>query len=168
VKAWAVDIASWGLSRSREELFELMHDRRVTLHRYVRDKLESAGEVLSGIDSEREFEVHSIRPSVRTDWSGQSRFQWIIELTQRIRQYVDPEDERAGVEPDYYFRGGCTLLVDADTGKVRYSIKKKLDAARRERQREYLVEEGNQSLAATYFGGVAADYLEPFAMLHRF
>ena len=168
VKAWAVDIASWGLSRSREELFELMHDRRVTLHRYVRDKLESAGKVLSGIDSEREFEVHSIRPSVRTDWSGQSRFQWIIELTQRIRQYVDPEDERAGAEPDYYFRGGCTLLVDADTGKVRYSIKKKLDAARRERQRQYLVEEGNQSLAATYFGGVAADYLEPFAMLHRF
>jgi hypothetical protein len=51
---------------------------------------------------------------------------------------------------------------------VRYSIKKRLDDDRRERQRRYLVEEGNQSLAATYFGDVTTQDREPFAMLHRF
>jgi hypothetical protein len=91
----------------------------------------------------------------------------VIELTQRIPQYVDAEDARER-KADYYFRGGCTLLVDAETGKVRYSVKKKLDKERRERQRRYLLEEANQSLAATYFGGVADEVKEPFAMLHRF
>ena len=51
---------------------------------------------------------------------------------------VDPAAE--GAAPDYYFRGGCTLLVDAETGKVRYSIKKPLDDARKERQRRYLLD----------------------------
>ena len=96
--------------------------------------------------------MHSIRPSLRIDWNGQPRLQWVIELTQRIPQYVDPAARRHGAAPDYYFRGGCTLLVDAETGKVRYSIKKPLDDARKERQRRYLLDEGNESLAATYFG----------------
>src|SRR5262249_58350814 len=110
-----------------------------------------------------EFEVHSIRPSVRTDWNLQPQFQWVVELTQRIPQYLDPADERAGARPDYYFRVGCTLLVDAETGKVRYSVKKKLTDARRERQRRYVVGEGNESLATTYFGGVTGKHMEPFA-----
>ena len=89
-------------------------------------------------------------------------------LTEPVPEFVDP-DEPPGDDrqPDYYFRGGCTLVVDAETGKVRYSVKKRLNEARRERQRRYLLEEGNESLAATYFGGVGRDTSEPFAMLHR-
>ena len=125
--------------------------------------------MLSGIDPGLKFEVHSIRPSIRTDWEGRRRFQWVIDLTQRIPQYLDPKQrKKKDAAPDYYFRGGCTLLVDAETGKVRYSIQKRLDDDRRERQRRYLVDEGNESLAATYFGGVASERNEPFAMLHRF
>jgi hypothetical protein len=174
VKEWAVDIRLWNLARNRRELFDQMARRRSALHGYIKKKMHAKGRkdgevaVLSGIDASLPFEVHSIRPSVRTDWSGRPRFQWVVELTQRIGQFVDPADEQRGATPDYYFRGGCTLLIDAETGKVRYSIKKRLDDERRERQRRFLLEEGNESLAATYFGGVTGDDQEPFAMLHRF
>jgi hypothetical protein len=167
VKDWAVDIGSWNLTRNRRELYELMRDKRKALHEALGQKLTRESVVLSGIDPTLRFEVHSVRPSLRIDWNEQPRLQWVIELTQRIPQQLDPAAARDGAKPDYYFRGGCTLLVDAETGKVRYSIKKPLDEARKERQRRYLVDEGNQSLAATYFGGLTSEENEPFAMLHR-
>ena len=122
--------------------------------------------MLSGIDPELAFEVHSIRPAMGTDWSGRPSFRWIVELTQRIPQYADADDERER-RPAYYFRGGCTLVVDAESGRVRYSIRKPLDDARRERQRLFMLEQGNENLGATYFGGVESERKEPFAMLHR-
>jgi hypothetical protein len=107
--------------------------------------------------------VHSIRPSLRMDWNEQARLQWVIELTQQIP--VGGND----AAPGYNFRGGCTLLVDAEDGKVRFSIKKPLDdEERQERQRRYLQDEANESLAATYFGDTMTEGVEPFAMLHRF
>ena len=51
---------------------------------------------------------------------------------------------------------------------MRYSIRKPLTERRKARQLRYFLEEGNESLAATYFGGVASEKSEPFAMLHRF
>jgi hypothetical protein len=168
VKNWAANIDSWNLSRSREELFELMRAKRAELHAFLEDKLDVDSAILSGIDPKLKFEVHSIRPAMRIDWNGQPRLQWVIELTQRIPQYADAAAEGRGAPPDYYFRGGCTLLVDADTGKVRYSVKKPLNDARKERQRRFLLGEGNESLAATYFGDALKEGNEPFAMLHRF
>jgi AAA ATPase-like protein len=160
---WAVEIGSWGLSRSREELFHMMRRKRAALHAFLHGKLARDSAVLSGIDPALVYEVHSIRPSVRTDWNGQSRFQWVVELTQRIPQGGN------GGRPDYYFRGGCTLLVDAEVGKVRYSIKKPLDDEERmELQRRYLQDDANESLAATYLGDGMIEGVEPFAMLHRF
>jgi hypothetical protein len=168
VERWASDIRSWGLTKDRKVVHALMHERRAALHEYLKPRLSRESVVLSGIDPELGFEVHSLRPSIRLDWWGKPTFQWVIELTQRIPQYFDEAERTTGAAPDYYFRGGCTLVVDAQTGKVRYSIKKKLDEARKARQRQYFLDEGNRSLAATYFGRVASDDREPFAMLHRF
>jgi hypothetical protein len=169
IKSWAPDVAYWGLSKSREGVFKLMIKRRAELHGYLKNKLKSSALQLSSIDNGLPVEVHVLRPSIRTDWEGRPRFQWIIELTQRIPEYLDPNDETVKDRtPDYYFRGGCTLLVDAETGKIRYTINKKLDKSRREQQRRYVLDEGNQSLAATYLGGVTNPDNEPFAMLHRF
>ena len=168
VKSWASDIRSWGLTKDRKVVHQLMHERRAALHQYLRPRLSRESVVLSGIDPDLGFEVHSLRPSIRLDWWGKPTFQWVIELTQRIPQYFDEAERTTGAAPDYYFRGGCTLVVDAQTGKVRYSIKKKLDEARKARQRHYFLDEGNRTLAATYFGRVASDDREPFAMLHRF
>ncbi len=153
VKEWAVDIPSWNLTRNRRELFDLMAKKRAALHDFLQGK--GTTKVLSGIDPSLKFEVHSIRPSLRIDWDERPQLQWVIELTQRIQ-----EDEGE------WFRGGCTLLVDAETGQVRYSIKKPLNARRKERQREFLTEQANESLAATYFRKTMTK--EPFAMLHRF
>ena len=50
VKNWAADIDSWNLSRSREELFELMKAKRAELHVYLESKLDLDSAVLSGID----------------------------------------------------------------------------------------------------------------------
>jgi hypothetical protein len=166
VKKWAPDIASWNVKKDRFALYELMKAKRQALHIELQKRMRREDSITSGIDPKRKFEVHSIRPSFRTDWEGRPRFQWIIELTQRIPEF-DPEFPRPDGEPDYYFRGGTTLVVDAETGVVRYSIKKPLNDRRRQRQRSYYLEEGNESLAATYFGGVGRDQGEPFAMLHR-
>ena len=163
VKRWAADIDSWNLSNDRAKLYDLMRAKRAQLHKHLESKLEANSVILSGIDPDIPFEVHSIRPSLRMDWNEQARLQWVIELTQRIPQGGN------GAAPDYYFRGGCTLLVDAEDGKVRYSIKKPLDdEGRKERQRRFLQDEANESLAATYFGDTVAEAAEPFAMLHRF
>jgi hypothetical protein len=168
VKDWAKDIGSWKLAKDRQALYELMRDRRAALHDHLAGRF-AQGVTISGIDPKRTFEVHSIRPSMRSDWEGRPRFQWIVELTQRLPQFVDPADaKKPGAEPDYYFRGGCTLILEADTGKVRYAVRKPLDEERRARQLAYLTDTGNQNLAATYFGGVTSDDNEPFAMLHRF
>ncbi len=168
VKDWAADIASWNLSKSRQALYELTREKRGALHVYLQNKFKKESTVLGGINPSLKFEVHSIRPSIRLDWETRQRFQWVIELTQRIPQHLDPADEKKpGVPPDYYFRGGCTLMIDAETGKVRYSIKKRLDDARKQKQRQFVLEEGNRSLAATYFGRMEDDEDEPFAMLHR-
>jgi hypothetical protein len=168
VKDWVGDIAHWNLTRSRRALFDLMATKRAALHRYLKSAF-ARGVVITGVDPQLPFEVHSIRPSLRNDVAGVRRFQWNIELTQRVAQFIDaPEDRPANTPPDYYFRGGCTLIVDAETGKVRYAIRKPLNDRRKARQSRYFLEEGNQSLAATYFGGVASEDNEPFAMLHRF
>ena len=163
VKRWAADIDSWNLSNDRAKLYELMRVKRAELHDHLESKLEANSVILSGIDLSLPFEVHSIRPSMRMDACEQARLQWVIELTQRIPQGGN------GAAPDYYFRGGCTLLVDAEDGKVRYSIKKPLDdEERKERQQRYLQDEANESLAATYFGDTMTEGAEPFAILHRF
>ncbi|HET6546923.1 MAG TPA: hypothetical protein VFG79_00610, partial [Solirubrobacter sp.] len=156
VRRWAVDIASWGPARARADLFALMAKRRAGLHEYLSRKMQDPSAVLSGLDVTRPFEVHSIRPGLGRDRLGRPRFNWIVEVTQQF-----PDALGADVTPP--FRTGSTLVIDAATGRVRYSIRKPFDPARVERQRAYF--DDDTSLAAVYFG--AREPEEPFAMLHR-
>jgi hypothetical protein len=175
VQGWAVDIDSWHLTEDRQALFELMARHRAALHAFLAEQIQAGqtqagARVLGGLDPSRPFEVHSIRPSAGTDWHGWPTLDWVIELTQGIPQFADPAADPAAdpnAEPLFTFRGGCTLIVDARSGRVRYSIKKPLDPARLERQRHYQLDAGSRSLAATYFGAPGAPGNEPFAMLHR-
>jgi hypothetical protein len=70
---------------------------------------------------------------------------------------------------DFVFRGGCTLLVDPETARVRYCIVKNIASkARLARQRAFLQGDAETSLRALYFGGLdRAGQDEPFALLHR-
>ena len=66
----------------------------------------------------------------------------------------------------FLFQG--TLLVDLDSGAVRYAVYKNIwSAARLARQRAFRVEQTDNSLRATYFGGLEERMQEPFAFLHR-
>lgn len=163
---WTKEIKSWNLSRDRKELFQMMSSKRAALHRFL-DRPEIKNK-LSFIDPDSAFEVHALRPSTRIDRQGKSHFQWIIEITQRMPEFLDAENATVpNAEPDYYFRGGATLLVDAETGRVLYSIRKPVDdPQRRQRQRRYMTETATLSLYATYFRGLREQ--EPFAALHRF
>jgi hypothetical protein len=153
VKHLRTDTDVWRLSSSRKDVFRFMEDRRAELHGY----LAKLGGKLPGVDLKQKFEVHSLRPSQRTDTGGQLSSQWIVEVTQK----------REGPVPGTPFRGGCTLVVDTDSGAVRYAIVKHIDSKTRfERQRQFLTDVSGRSLRATYFG-LGADAAEPFALLHR-
>jgi hypothetical protein len=118
-----------------------------------------------GLDHSRPIEVHSLRPALGTDPHGRPRLSWVVELTQSEGHWLDENDRRG--TPDYVFRNGTTLIIDAITGKVRYSIGKADTRERRERQRAFNLDDGSDSLAATYFGAPGSRHAEPFALLHR-
>jgi hypothetical protein len=166
VTKWMGHVGSWSATRNREGVAEVTRTLARELHQYLEPLLEDGSVSLAAIDPREKFEVHSLRPARATGWNGELRFRWVIELTQRIPQYFDDAEGDPHAPPDFYFRGGCTLLVDAQTGRVTYSIRKRLTDSRKERQRDYVDGGGDEGLAATYFGGVLGSR-EPFAMLHR-
>jgi hypothetical protein len=117
------------------------------------------------------FEVHSVRPCRRIGPDGQQREDLVVEIVQRRAGYFD-EQTQADVdsgktewqEPDFWFRGGSTLIIDPKSREVRYCIRKSvLNEARLARQRTFERGGGHFSLAATYFG---SNERNPFALLH--
>jgi hypothetical protein len=112
-------------------------------------------------------------------------------MTQRRRGYFDPdiqEKQDSGKaklrKPDFIFRGGCTLLIDPDTARVRYCIYKRIRSENRlNRIREFLTGDITPSASITYFNDLKKVYFqkvidgnwrsdgglvfEPFALLHR-
>lgn len=139
------------------------------------------------------FDVHSLRPCCRVGPDGQQRVDLVAEVVQRRAGYFDPkvqEQVEAGAgkkgkvtqpwaftdrevmelqrerapEPDFWFRGGCTLVIDPETGEIRYCVRKSvLNDARLDRQRQFERTGALPSLAATYYGTRGRN---PFALLH--
>ena len=125
--------------------------RRV--HQYLGQKMANESVVLSGIDPISQFEVHSLRPSIRMDWEGKTFFQWIIELTQRIPQYFDGHGAVATVRPITTSAAAARCWSTHDRqGSLQHQEAARRGRAR-QRQRRYVLDEANRSLAATYFGG---------------
>jgi hypothetical protein len=108
-----------------------------------------------------------------------------VEIVQRRRGYLDP-DLQAEVDhlstdlpsnsaighhnyrPDFIFRGGCTLLIDGETGLVRYVIAKDiLSEERLARRRKYESGDAVSGFGVTYDRLRDGPVREPFAMLHR-
>jgi hypothetical protein len=127
----------------------------------------------SNQDGLPKVEVHSVRPARRVGPDGQQITELVIEITQSRKAYRTDEAQRGAENrsvsvpprPDFIFRGGCTLLIDMSTKKVRYAVRKPIRSSGRiERQRKFLFDAGSIGLAATYF---APRGREPFALLHR-
>jgi hypothetical protein len=135
----------------------------------------------SKFDGLPSLEVHSVRTARRPVQDGRTMLDLVVELVQRRRGYFDPDRQAAAeklppdsprwwqdFQPDFKFRGGCTLLIDSETGDVRYCILKNITSETRlARQREFATARPD-SLRATYSPAAAdAGNREPFALLHR-
>lgn len=188
----------------RYEIFEQTMKSGVKLHGYFVDPkaakaVEAAHLVLDKGKKDSLFrndkgvpflEIHSVRPARRIGPDGQTVEELVIEITQRRRGYYDDviqkkvdAGEKDPPTPDFIFRGGCTLLVDLKTAKVRYCIYQNITSENRlNRMRQFLKDGFGPSLRATYFGDSCREYyrqltgekkdkksplLEPFALLHR-
>jgi hypothetical protein len=133
--------------------------------------------------SERlKLEVHAVRPTVRLRADGRSKVELLIVLAQqrRVTLLSNPSDPTSTVSgPDgtplsFWFRGGSTLIVDPEAGKIRYSVSKNiLSEGRLGRQMAYLRDElARQGTAAIVRLGLSEATiirrrrLEPFAFAH--
>lgn len=186
----------WKLTGDASKIFRINQKNGLTVHRWITGvqrwaraegyDVEKVGRVL-GLDlrvAENVIEVHSVRPTRRVGPDGQHLVDLIVEITQRRNGYLDEElqgreDERRGrrpakggkrrrasAQPDFQFRGGCTLVITLETGTVRYAIVKDiLSEDRLRRERAYTGE--SHTLRATYFSDAAGRVAEPFALLHR-
>ncbi len=198
-------VLDWGLTTNRQKIFEQGERSQGILHSWftapgAMEAAKSAQLVLdstapksfySGKDGIPTLEVHSVRPTRRIGPDNQTITDLVVEMTQRRRGYLDPQiqdqvdrGEIAPPRPDFIFRGGCTLLVDPETAKVRYCIYKRImSTARIERMRQQVGGDSSPSLRATYLGDPRGTYfkrllssmrdqrgeaqIEPFALLHR-
>ncbi|WP_109117876.1 hypothetical protein [Azospirillum sp. TSO22-1] len=103
----------------------------------------------------RGIEVHSVRPARRVSPDGLIQSDIIVEMTQSWSPDADFKTK---------FRGGCTLLIDADTGRVRYLIRKRVGRT------AVAAPETSEALGFTdprdsYFRN-EGPRREPFALLH--
>jgi hypothetical protein len=120
-------------------------------------------------------EVHSVRTTRRTGPDGQDVRQLVIEVTQRRRGFFGPDQQRTEDEErqklpapsDFTFRGGATLIFDMFSGKLRYTIRKRItDDKRLKTQRDFLIDRATGNLGMAY-AGTRGFAREPFAMVHR-
>jgi len=115
-------------------------------------------------------EVHSVRTTRRAGPDGQDIRQLVLEIAQRRRGFLkvatqEAQDAGKGDDraPDFWFRGGATVIIDLRDGAIRYAIRKSIgDDERLARQREFLGQA--QGTSFTYDRGRTE---EPFALLHR-
>jgi hypothetical protein len=146
-----------------------------------------------------ELNVDSIRPARRIGPDGQAILEMIVEITQRLPVYLgdkppshqkdatvrhkgpgfvlldqfvrDPSNPE--LDADFWFRGGCTLVVNLNLGSTavplaRYAIVKRVTDMRRLERQVLHAGKSRASLRATYFGAVQRiEESEAFAMLHR-
>jgi hypothetical protein len=129
------------------------------------------------------FEIHSVRPVLRVGPDKQLLTDALIEVTQKLPGYFDMTlDEVLSSnrgnsnilenepKPDFWYRGGCTIIMDTNTGGIRYCIAKDInDRERYDRQRTFI--SGDQldpSIRETFFGSGRLEFEEEiFSLLHR-
>jgi hypothetical protein len=168
---------SWNLNGNRDAIFSRIHDVKETAKSIIESSRGYKQRIMEGLDLDNfGFEVNSIRPVRRVSPEGEFLMDAVVEIAQKRPGYLDkdfyqtPFSVPDGEEPDFWFRGGCTLIIDMETGRLRYCIYKRIDSQTRyERQRAYLGgENAGPSLTATYFDTALTDETtEVFSFVHR-
>jgi hypothetical protein len=146
----------------RAELFAQARARRRTLRTQLRAAFRAAPAFAAelGIDPARSFEVHDLRPAMRTSPDGRHTPQVIVTLTQSTTVPADPGTRT----PRHTFRGGSTLIVDLTVPEIKYRIVKNIGSSDRQaRTAAFVRAETADPLRALFF---SPDRKEPFAALH--
>jgi hypothetical protein len=134
---------------------------------------------LLGIDlftPDRKFEVHAVRPTTRVRRDGRTKVELLVLMTQRHPAQLELDGDWG--EGSYFFRSGCTILIDPVSTNVRYVITKRTAdpcTARCARQEAYLRDRlERQGLDARSRYGVwlpgdrdRTRRHEPFRLLHQ-
>lgn len=168
----------WRVGFDREKAYRAAKTSAAALHGWIATHVGSDVAPHLGLDfrlgtsgkMERKFEVHSVRPARRVSRDGSIRNDVIAVITQWRWEPLDPKHPLDPDRPErngFKFRGGCTLVIDAerDEDPIRYCVMKDLAGERRlARQRAFLSGRG-ESLRSLYFGEEDAAR-EPFAMIH--
>ena len=104
----------------------------------------------------QKFEVHSVRPVRRVGPDGQQQLDLVVEITQN---WIPEAAQK--------FRGGSTLIIDLETKRIKYVVRKRVGSAERLQQQEgFRMALANTTLRTNYFEDTVHGR-EPFAMLHR-
>jgi hypothetical protein len=126
-------VQGWDLSIDRERLFAQMEKARIETHSIFENSTFKDRRV-PGVDiMSHKFEIHSIRPIRRVGPKGQLLADLLVEITQSRPGKFDGDNfpewnyEWDKEEADFIFRGGCTLIIDMKTTKIRYVIPKEID-----------------------------------------
>jgi hypothetical protein len=176
---------TFGVRRNRREVYDRERAIRAKLHDVIQDQdvrlmdqfEETTGLVLqpermpeglkTGESGIPKFEVHSARPARRAGPDGDTVQQIVLSVTQRRRVPIDPAHPLSE-DNGFWFRGGCTMILDLDSLELQYAIRKRITSENRlRRQREFMQGNAGSSLRATYFQDPVRDNREPFAFLHR-
>ena len=129
------------------------------------------------------FEVHSLRPCRRIGPDGQQQTDVIVDLVQRRKAYFDEAKQKEvdetplpnvdgaydAVPHDFYFRGGCTLVIDPHTGEIRYCIRKSIQTAgddRLARERAFRQGQFGDKVGGAYLARESENEANPFKFLH--
>jgi hypothetical protein len=164
----------WNLNSDRRKAYDTSQENQKAVHGWIlqpsrKPLLDAMGfepavskTTIGAMTGEmRPIEVHSVRPTRRTAPDGSSHGWLIIEVTQTFR--CDPDGER--------YRGGCTLIVDLNTNKPKYFIRKRLRGGAGAE-----VQQAARTTAAAFAAERGIPYTSPgdstsageaFALLHR-
>ena len=140
--------ATFGVRRNRREVYESERNIRAKLHEVIRQhpiELMDQFEETTGLVLQPErvpaglkireggvpvFEVHAARPARRAGPDGDSVHQMVLTMTQRRRVPIDPSGP-ANIDNEFWFRGGCTVILDLDTLELQYAIRKRITSEAR-------------------------------------
>jgi len=182
----------WGLSSNRRRVFGQVNRIGSMLQAWLDNRLDlPAVAVLDRIDTALGLaltaaapatitrakrglpavSVQAIRPARRFGPDGESLVDLVIQLTQSRRAYFSEavqrqEDSRTSGKarpPDFWFTGGCTLLVDLARDRIRYCVHKNIVSDDRLRDCRSFMSSGSMLSARA----AELDRREPLAALHR-
>jgi hypothetical protein len=179
----------WDPQGDRRSTYLSMQEASIHFHRYLAGKvgtfpfsllgLALDGNAPQGIERSPQglptFEVRGFRPSLRVGPEGQRLHYYTVAVVQRRKGFFDEAVQDnvdsgrtpySSVQEDFTFLGGCTFVIDIQSGAVRYCVRKSiLSETRLANEREFRKTQLRTSLAASYLSASSRDS-NPFALLH--